>query len=187
MDSIGLSRTLDYPDVFDPAAYQGVRRSFETAETLPSWCYTDEAFHRREVERIFFRSWNCIGHHSRVGAEAGSYITLEFCEVPLVVVRGADLQLRAFINSCSHRGSLMMEGEGKCARLQCPYHAWAFSFTGELIGTPLFEESDVFKKCDHGLTQVKLELWAGLMWISFDRGPGTLADHLGDLTERALP
>jgi choline monooxygenase len=187
MDSLSPTRGLARSDIFDPASYQGVRRSFDVAETLPSWCYTAEEFHRREVERIFFRAWNCIGHAMRVGAAAGSYITLEFCEVPIVVVRGADLALRAFINSCRHRGSLIMEGEGTCARLQCPYHAWAFSLTGELIGTPMFEEHESFRKADHALTPVKLEIWAGLIWINLDPASPSLAEHLGDLVERTAP
>jgi choline monooxygenase len=136
-------------DVFEPSHYAGVRRRWDTAETLPGWCYTSPRFYQRERERIFFRYWNCIGHQSRV-PEPGSYLAFDFMGVPLIVMRGADREIRAFVNSCPHRGSQIVEGgEGTCARLQCPYHNWTFALDGSLYATPMFEESAVFKKADH--------------------------------------
>ena len=174
-------------DVFEPSHYAGVRRRWDTAETLPGWCYTSPQFYQRERERIFFRYWNCIGHQSRV-AEPGSYLAFDFMGVPLIVVRGADREIRAFVNSCPHRGSQIVEGgEGTCTRLQCPYHNWTFALDGSLYATPMFEESEVFKKADHGLRRIRLELWAGLMWINFDPDSPSLLDHLGDLPERTTP
>ena len=82
-------------DVFEPSHYAGVRRRWDTAETLPAWCYTSPRFYQRERERIFFRYWNCIGHHSRV-PEPGNYLAFDFMGVPLIVLRGADREIRAF-------------------------------------------------------------------------------------------
>ena len=130
---------LEPEDIFNPRHYDSVHRRFDSAETLPAWCYTSKKFYERERERIFFKFWNCIGHHSRV-PEIGSYITFNFCGVPLIVVRGEDRELRAFINSCPHRGSEIMAGEGTCRVIKCPYHAWAFELNGDLMATPLFEE-----------------------------------------------
>jgi choline monooxygenase len=171
-------------DVFDPAHYAAVRRSWDVAETLPGWCYTSPRFYQRERERIFFRYWNCVGHQSRV-PQPGSYLAFDFMGVPLIVMRGADREIRAFVNSCPHRGSQIIEpGEGSCTRLQCPYHNWTFALDGSLFATPMFEESAVFKKADHGLKRIKLELWAGLMWINLDPDSPSLLAHLGDLPAR---
>lgn len=174
-------------DVFNPEHYAAVRRNWDVAETLPGWCYTSPRFYQRERERIFFRYWNCIGHQSRV-PQPGSYLSFEFMGVPLIVVRGEDGEIRAFVNSCPHRGSQIMEpGEGSCRHLQCPYHNWTFALDGSLFATPMFEESAVFKKADHGLKPIKLESWAGLMWINFDPDSPSLRDHLGDLPQRTAP
>ena len=108
-------------DVFNPKYYAGVRQPPDSAVTLPGWCYTSQRFYERERERIFFRYWNCIGHQSRV-PDAGSYFTQEFMGVPLIVVRGSDMTIRAFVNSCPHRGSIIAEDSGTCTRLICPYH-----------------------------------------------------------------
>ena len=102
-------------NIFDPRNYDSVRRRFDVADTLPAWCYTSQRFYERERDRIFFKFWNCIGHNSRV-PDVGSYITLNFCGVPLIVVRGQDLKIRAFVNSCPHRGTRLADGHGNSNR-----------------------------------------------------------------------
>jgi len=179
-------RRFEPDNVLDPRHYDGVRRPFDTAETLPAWCYTSPAFYQREVERIFHKYWNCIGHESRV-PEAGSYLALDFLDVPIVVVRGEDMKLRAFVNSCAHRGSRIMDGAGACNMLKCPYHNWTFDLTGALVATPLVEESEVFRKADHPLIPIRLETWAGQMWINLDPDAQDLLSYLGDLPERCAP
>jgi phenylpropionate dioxygenase-like ring-hydroxylating dioxygenase large terminal subunit len=178
-------RSIKEPtDIFDPRHYAAVRRPLDQAEPLPPWCYTSQAFFERERDQIFFKCWNCVGPASRVGATAGSYITLNYVDVPIVIVRGQDLTLRAFVNSCRHRGQEVVQGSGECKFLKCPYHAWAYSLEGDLVGTPLFEGHDQFDKADYGLVSLKLELWAGAMWINFDPDSSDLLSYLGDLPER---
>ena len=76
-------------NLFAPESYREVRRPLLEAQTLPSWCYTSQAFYEREVERIFFREWNFIGRADRI-PNHGDYFTIEFAGVPVVVVRGKD-------------------------------------------------------------------------------------------------
>src|SRR4051812_32785582 len=98
-----MSSILAEPaDVLDPRHYAGVRRPANLAQTMPHWCYTSPKFYESERQRIFFKLWNCIGHQSRV-PNPGSYVAFSFVDVPLVVVRGEDGEIRAFINSCRHR------------------------------------------------------------------------------------
>ncbi|HTK00982.1 MAG TPA: aromatic ring-hydroxylating dioxygenase subunit alpha [Bordetella sp.] len=170
-------------NVLDPAHFASVRRPRDRAETMPPWVYTSERFYEAERQRIFFRNWNCIGHHSKV-PKVGDYYTFEFVGVPLIVVRGDDMQVRAFINSCPHRGAELMAGAGQGKFMKCRYHAWTFDLQGNLFATPLVEETDCFKKADHGLRQVKLELFDGFMWINFDPDSISLKENLGDLPER---
>src|SRR5687768_3232180 len=131
-------------DIMDPRHYEGVRRPFETAETLPAWSYTSQAFYEREVARIFKKYWNCLGHESLL-PEPGTYVTTDFVDVPLVLTRGQNGKVHAFINSCAHRGSRVIDGSGKRNVLTCPYHNWSYNLEGALIGTPMFAESDAFR------------------------------------------
>jgi choline monooxygenase len=170
-------------DVFDPRHYEACRRPVESAETLPNWCYTSQAFYEAEREHIFLKHWICAGHESRV-PNPGSFITFDFVGIPMIVARAKDGVVRAFVNACRHRGGEVAAGTGECAAFKCPYHAWTFALDGNLIGTPMFEESATFRRADYGLTQVRLERWAGYLWMNFDPdAPGLLA-YLGDLPER---
>ncbi len=170
-------------NIFDPARYAGVRKPLLEAETLPPDCYTDEAFYKREVETIFLKVWNFIGRADRV-PNAGDYFAFEFVGVPVVVVRGRDGQVRAFANSCRHRGAKVMQGEGKCTVMSCPYHAWTYAIDdGRLIGAMEMDETEGFAKKDFGLLPLRLELWGGFMFLNFDKDAAPLSEWLGDLPE----
>ena len=170
-------------DIFDPTRYAGVRKPLLEAETLPPECYTDEAFYKREVETIFLKVWNFIGRADRV-PNAGDYFAFEFVGVPVVVVRGRDGVVRAFANSCRHRGAKVMQGEGKCTVMSCPYHAWTYAIDdGRLIGAMEMDETAGFAKKDFGLVPLRLELWGGFMFLNFDPYAAPLSDWLGDLPE----
>ena len=99
---------LEPENLFDPRNFDSVRRKFDVAETLPAWCYTSKKFYDRERDRIFFKMWNCIGHHSRV-PNVGSYVTFDFCGVPLIVVRGQDRNTVDRRNDLAYDGLLIAE------------------------------------------------------------------------------
>ena len=172
------------PDaLFDPAHYQQQRRPVLEARTLPPWCYTSEDFRRRELERIFLQTWQFIGRVDEV-AEPGAYLCAETAGGPVVVLRDDDGAVRAFVNSCRHRGSRLLKDTGHCERVVCPYHGWTYRLDGSLRGAPDMDQTLDFDRADYGLTPVRLETWAGFMWISFDPGIESLGCYFGDLFER---
>src|ERR687897_957031 len=103
--------------------------------TIPFDWYSDPAALRLERERIFRRVWQYAGRADQV-AEPGAFFTCDLGGVPIVVVRDDTGGLRAFLNVCRHRGSLVCEGEGRRASLQCPYHAWTYGLDGSLRAAP---------------------------------------------------
>ncbi len=170
-------------NLFDPARYADVRKPLLEAETLPPDCYISEEFFKREVETIFMKVWNFIGREDRV-PNPGDYAAFEFVGVPIVLVRGRDRKVRAFSNSCRHRGAKVMQGNGNCTVMSCPYHAWTYAIDdGRLIGAMEMEETEGFAKKDFGLIELRLETWAGFLFINFDHDAAPLSDWLGDLPE----
>ena len=117
-------------EMFDPRHYAAVRKPLLEAETLPPWCYTSAAFYAREVERIWKKVWNFLGSAEHI-PHAGDYCTLTFAGVPLIVLRDRKGELRAFVNSCRHRGSALLQGEGNCQSIVCPYHSWTDELNGK--------------------------------------------------------
>ena len=170
-------------DMFDPAQYAKVRLPPLQAETLPSWCYTSEEFYRREVERMFGRSWNFIGRADEL-PQPGDYHALDLFGEAIIVIRDRTGTLRAFANTCRHRGTKLLQGQGRCTAIVCPYHNWAYSLSGDLFSAVGMEQTEGFDKSRYGLIPIRLESWGGFVFVCFDPAAPSLADYLGDLPER---
>lgn len=148
--------------------------------TLPFDWYSDPAVLRLERERIFRRAWQYAGRADQV-AEPGAFFTCDLGGVPVVVVRGKDGELRAFLNVCRHRGSLVCEGEGRRETLQCPYHAWTYDLDGSLRAAPRSDREPGFDKDGLGLVPVSVGAWGPFVFVNPDGAAAPLADTLGDL------
>ena len=97
--------------------------------------------------------------------EAGSYIARKAAGTPLVVVRGRDGKVRAFINACRHRGMQVASGSGCSRAFVCPYHAWTYDLEGKLKairGPEAFPEVNIE---DHGLTEVSAQEKGGIIYV----------------------
>jgi choline monooxygenase len=170
-------------DLFDPRHYANVRKpALQGAETLPAWCYTSQAFYDREVERIFKKVWNFVDRVDRI-PNPGDYFVFEYVGVSTIIVRGKDGQVRGFANTCRHRGSVVMEGEGTCKQMQCPYHAWTYDLDGSLIGAPFMEETEAFDTAKYHLAPVRLEVYGGFIFLCFDADAPDLKSYLGDFID----
>lgn len=169
--------------LFRPETYAGIRRPLLEASTLPPACYTSPAFYRREVQTIFMKVWNFIGRADRI-PNAGDYFTIEFAGVPVIVMRGEDGEVRAFANSCRHRGALLLDGEGNCRAVRCPYHSWTYDIDGRLIVAPEMDATTGFDPAEWHLTPIRLESWGGFIFINFDSSAPPLMNYLGDLPRK---
>lgn len=171
------------PAMFDARTYAGVRQPLLAAETLPPWCYTSQEFYRREIERIFRPSWNFLARADEI-ANPGDYMVIELCGESIILVRGRDGKARAFANICRHRGARLLEGQGSCKVITCPYHGWGYGLDGKLTGVPGMAETENFDRKDYGLIELPLDSWAGYLFVSFGPPRQRLAEFLGDLPER---
>jgi choline monooxygenase len=150
--------------------------------TLPFDWYANPDVLRLERERVFHHAWQYAGRADQV-AEPGSFFTCDAGGVPIVVVRDRESTLRAFLNVCRHRGSLVCEGEGKRETLQCPYHAWTYSLDGSLRAAPRTEREPGFDKSELGLVPAQVEAWGPFVFVNPDAAAPPLAEHLGELPE----
>ena len=97
--------------------------------------------------------------------ETGSYIARKAAGTQLVVVRGRDGKVRAFINACRHRGMQVASGSGCSRAFVCPYHAWTYDLEGKLKairGPEAFPEVNIE---DHGLTEVSAQEKGGIVYV----------------------
>ena len=151
-------------------------------ETLPWSWYADPELLRREQGRVFARSWQYAARADQV-AGPGAYVAARAGQLPVVVVRGLDGALHAFVNVCRHRGSIVCEGEGRRETLQCPYHAWTYDLDGSLRAAPRADREPGFSTEGIGLVPVSLDVWGPFVFVSPDPAE-PLAETLGDVPEQ---
>jgi choline monooxygenase len=151
--------------------------------TIPWSWYTDPTVLQLEQERIFRHAWQYVARREEI-AERGSFLATQAGDVPVVLTRDEDGELRAFLNVCRHRGSLVCEGTGKRATLQCPYHAWTYGLDGRLVAAPRFSREGGNDAEELGLVPVQVDTWGPLVFVNPDLDAGPLSDHLGDVPER---
>ena len=168
--------------MYDRAAFANVFKPVEQAESLPPWCYTSQEFFDLELRNLFMRVWTFFGHADQV-ARPGDYFTVEYAGIPLIVARGADGEIRAFANSCRHRGTPVAEGEGNCRAFVCPYHGWVYDLDGALRSCPGMEKTQGFDRAAQGLTPLRLERFGCFLFVNFDGRAEPLIDYLGDFPE----
>jgi Rieske 2Fe-2S family protein len=146
--------------------------------TLPGRFYHDPAIWQLEQERLFARLWVSVGRGDQLPAP-GHYRTVRVGEESVLVVRGEDQALRAFLNVCRHRGAQLCAAErGQARTLQCRYHAWTYGLDGRLLRTPGLQDSPEFDRGAFGLVPVALDTWEGLVWVNLAENPPPLAAQL---------
>ncbi|MFN0041765.1 MAG: aromatic ring-hydroxylating oxygenase subunit alpha [Alphaproteobacteria bacterium] len=169
-------------NLLDPGNFTAVRRPALEAETLPAWCYTSKEWFDLEMARIIRPAWGYIGHTNRVPS-AGDYLAFDYAGHPLIVVRGRDGQVRAFANTCRHRGvELVVKGEGNLrGAIKCQYHGWVYGLDGALSGAAGMEETKNFDRRNYGLARVRLETLGEFMFVNPSGDAPSLKEWLGGL------
>jgi phenylpropionate dioxygenase-like ring-hydroxylating dioxygenase large terminal subunit len=151
--------------------------------TLPWSWYRDPAVFEVERERIFRRSWQYVGRVDEV-PESNSFAATRAGHIPVVLVRDAEGTLRAFLNVCRHRGSLVCEGSGRRTTLQCPYHAWTYDLDGRLVAAPRASREGGIETDELGLVALEVDTWGPFVFVNPDPDAEALADLLDDVPER---
>ena len=150
------------------------------AATLPWEVYVSADVLRREQERIFRGAWHYAGP-LEWAAEPGERFACTAGDVPIAVVRGRDGVLRAFLNVCRHRGSVIVKEQGRSNTLQCPYHAWTYDLEGALQAAPRSDREDGFDPTGLDLQPALVDAWGPFVFVNADQDAPPLADSLGAL------
>ena len=135
---------------------------------VPASHYYDEARWQLEMDRVFKRMPLMLAMSCELKT-AGDFKTIEVCGLPVLMVRTESGEAKAYINSCSHRGAVIMtEPRGRKMRFTCPYHAWTFDHDGALVNVYSEEDFGEIDKSCHGLTQLPCGERAGMIWVTLD-------------------
>ena len=170
----------------DRRSFEPVMAPPERARSLPPWCYTARAFFEAESVRAFRSAWASVGRADRV-AGPGDYAAIELAGVPILLLRDRAGVLRAFANSCRHRGTKLLQGSGNCRAIKCPFHGWSYALDGRLTWAPAMERAEGFDQADYGLVPVRLGVSDGFAFVNLDGTAPELDDWLGDFSALHAP
>jgi phenylpropionate dioxygenase-like ring-hydroxylating dioxygenase large terminal subunit len=134
---------------------------------LPAAWYYDPAHYQRELEAFWYERWVVVAREEEL-AKPGDWRSVRIGTQSLVLVRDDD-RLRAFHNTCRHRGSVLCtEEQGNFARkrIVCPYHSWTYDLAGELVATPRRMETPDFDLRNFPLYQVAVASWGGFVFVN---------------------
>jgi glycine betaine catabolism A len=145
--------------------------------SLPQGLYTEPNTFDFDMAAIYGQSWLMAGMECEL-PKTGSYLSMMIGKWPVVITRDKRGEIRAFHNSCRHRGSMICAvGSGTSPKLVCPYHRWTYDLDGSLLAANRM--ADDFDKSEHGLKPVALKNVNGALFICLSDNPPAF-DDFGD-------
>src|SRR5271167_2069963 len=170
-DPVNKSPRAFPPAPVDPAALATALLPFGESRMLPPAAYTSAEVFDWERRHFFGGGWTCAAHGSRLPG-IGDQLAVETGNGGALLVRGEDGVVRAFANTCRHRGHELLpcgsSATGKA--IVCPYHAWAYELSGDLRGAPGFRDTPGFNPAAWPLRQMPAVEWHGLVFIDGSGG-----------------
>jgi nitrite reductase/ring-hydroxylating ferredoxin subunit len=160
-----------YAEIMRTTVAHASKGTYELADEIVEMSaevYTDRDRWDRERERIF-RRLPLMAAASCELPKPGDYKAMDLVEVPVLMVRGSDGEVRAYLNSCKHRGAqVATPGMGNAKRFTCLYHGWTYGQKGELLAVAAAPDfGDVDKKC-LGLTELPCAERAGMIFVTLN-------------------
>jgi phenylpropionate dioxygenase-like ring-hydroxylating dioxygenase large terminal subunit len=139
--------------------------------------YTSPDYQEREKSLIWMKLWQIAGRADEL-PHNGDWKEYRVFDQSFIIVRGNDGTLRGFVNACRHRGNKLCIGKGHTPRFVCPYHLWSYGLDGGLTGVARPDLAGPVDKAKHGLLPVKIDCFAGFIFLNPDPDAAPLADFL---------
>ena len=180
-----MDRNTELELIDELMALKAEKRHFldEAVARNPVDHYINEERFALERDQIF-RTTPMIAAHIGELPEPGSFLRREVAGLPVLLTRDKSGAVNAFLNVCRHRGTRLVDDEAGCKhRFSCPYHAWTYANSGELIAAPHFEEGfEGLNKADLSLKRLDCQERFGFLWVTANpNGPVDIDAFVGPL------
>jgi len=115
----------------------------------------------------------------------GDFFTFNDLGVPILLIRGKDSQVRAFYNTCQHRGApVVREASGSSKLLRCQYHSWSYDIdSGQLVSVPDERDFVDLDKTERCLPFISCEIWDNWIFVNQDPEAMSFTDHIGKIAD----
>lgn len=154
---------------------------------VPTAWYTDREFHELEKERLWKKVWQVACRVEEL-PEVGDTVVYDICDISIIVVRAAPIgagpdEIKAYPNSCLHRGRPLRDFDGRVKDLQCPFHGFTWRLDGSLKTVPCRWDFPHVDDREFRLTEIQVGLWGGFVFVNPDPDAEPLEEFLGELVE----
>jgi Rieske 2Fe-2S family protein len=183
-----LSQTARPPAPLDPAAVALALAPFGESRMLPRAAYVDPEVFEWERRHMFGGGWVYVCRSDQV-ADPGDMRAEPLGTAGVLLTRDEDGVLRAFANTCRHRGHELLPCGASTQRkvIICPYHNWTYGLAGNLRAAAGFKNRPGFVTAEWGLAELPATEWHGLVFVDESGNADPLADCLGSLEEYVAP
>lgn len=168
---------------------QRVRRPIQTANGLPNAHYVDKSHFEEEKHSVLGASWAGLAVASDVPTP-GDARPLQFLGQPLLLLRDKSGQVRVFLNTCRHRGMILVDKPGKIqGAIRCPYHSWCYSTNGRLVSTPHVggpgqNTHEGIDRNTLGLIEVRSHIWRDVVFVNLSGTAAPFEEAMSDVIAR---
>jgi phenylpropionate dioxygenase-like ring-hydroxylating dioxygenase large terminal subunit len=180
-----------YQDILDtdgdavPPAMRLQQYAYLGSEDIGFERYLSPAIAQAEIERMWSRTWQWACREEHI-PEPGDRYVYDVGPYSILVVRGADMVVRAFVNSCPHRG-MQFASQGstgvKRATIRCPFHGMSFNLDGSLHEIPCRWDFPHLNEENFRLSEIRCASWGGFVFITMSNDAAPLADYLEVIPE----
>ena len=157
---------------------------FPKFHDIPVQRFTSDEFWELEQKYLWPRSWVIAGRSEDI-PNVGDFFTFDDLGVPILLIRGKDLQVRAFYNTCQHRGApVVRESSGTSKLLRCQYHSWSYDIdSGQLVSVPDERDFVDLDKTERCLPTISCAVWDNWIFVNQDTNAISLAEHIGSIAD----
>lgn len=147
---------------------------------IPIEHYTSREYHELEIKHMWSRVWQFAAWSFDI-AEPGDVIVYRNVGRSVILARQPDGGVKAFENSCLHRGRELCEKSGNYRQLRCPYHGFTWDIKGSSRWIPAAWDFPHIDRTTFGLREVRVEEWNGFLFVNFDPNAKSLHEYLGKM------
>ena len=176
-------------DILEIDKIEIVKNKINHAHGLPNECYISDEYLNYERNKIFCGNWSVIGTASSI-PEVGDLKSYDLLDIPLIILRDQEKNVRVFHNVCSHRGFKLVDKDCKLKNvIRCPYHSWSYNLKGELVATPHIgginkHQVEGFDKNKSNLKEVRSKVWMDLIFININSNAENFENSIEPLEKR---
>ena len=174
---------LDSDMVSSPDFYREGDNPSAALESYDTSRYYDKSFFQKEVDYVWPRIWQWAAREEEIPL-IGDHVVFDVAGYSFLIVRSSASEVKAFYNSCLHRGRQLVECDGSEAKtFRCPFHGMAWNVDGSLKINPFAWDAPQWEDSDNSLPEVRVSTWGGFIFINMDHDAPSLEEVLGPIPE----